>query len=99
MRSDDHTLRGEFAAVPAIALSIEVPLVFGSQDPHPFCDHEDFFKTQLAGSKSPVRRTLHHGRATPNCRFTPGSGHFVAPHEPPLRATSGSGIWIAFGVN
>ena len=38
-------------SVGTIALSIEVPFIFGCQDPHPFCVHEVFFKAQsLAAS-------------------------------------------------
>ncbi len=86
MRSDYHNFACRIGSGERYPASIEVPLVFGSQDQHLLCGQADFFTTQLAGSKSPVRRTLHRERATPNCRFTPGSGHFVAPHEPPLRA-------------
>jgi hypothetical protein len=40
-------MRGDFVSVGAIALSIEVPLIFARPDPHPLCVREVFFKAQF----------------------------------------------------
>ena len=45
-RATALTLRGDVASGDMIALSIEVPFIFGRHDPHPLCVHEVFFKAQ-----------------------------------------------------
>jgi hypothetical protein len=60
-------MHGDFASVGAIALSIEVPFIFGCQDPHSLCGDEVFisaqlchrwltFQRQFSMSAMPVRR-------------------------------------------
>jgi len=46
-RATALTLRGDVASGDMIALSIEVPFIFGCHDPHPLCVHEVFINAQL----------------------------------------------------
>ena len=52
------TMHGDFASVGTIALSIEVPFIFGCHDPHPLCVREVFFKAQLVGYKAVIVLTV-----------------------------------------
>jgi hypothetical protein len=51
-------MHGDFASVGTIALSIEVPFIFGCHDPHPLCVREVFFKAQLVGYKAVIVLTV-----------------------------------------
>jgi hypothetical protein len=48
-------MHGDFASVGTIALSIEVPFIFGAPDPHALCVHEVYFNAQSLDWRDAIR--------------------------------------------
>jgi sarcosine oxidase delta subunit len=69
------TLRGDFVSVGAIALSTEVPFIFGRQDPHGLCVHEVFFKEQSCHRWLTFQRQFSMSAITANADIHRCGGH------------------------